>query len=233
MSVELAEEVRKSIYPQEVICGNRLPTLSERNRLLEECTKQSVSLISIGNLVGKPPSSPKDKNWRGRALEVYVGGNNNSIADRDFEDGELKSTRVEIKKEKWSIEQVLRITTLEHANSSHLKNYEETPFFRKISCFTCALIDSQKSNIESGKIVGSFTFNIQDEKEFYREIMEDYIFYSDKIRESHRVSNKVKSPNGFLICRQTAGEAGVISKTSLYITKKKFNSLLDFYGINA
>jgi hypothetical protein len=35
-----------------------------------------------------------------------------------------------------------------------------------------------------------------------------YKLYAEKIKESHRVSNKVKSPNGFLICRQTAGGPG-------------------------
>jgi len=230
--MDLARKVREKILPNEVIKRVRASSLAERIMLLDECISQNISLISIGRSVDKAPSSLKDKNWRGRALEVYLGGKNNAEADRDFIDGELKSTRVLNKDGKWVIEQTLRITTLEHADLAHLNEYHTTPFYRKISCFTCALFNSVKGDIQSGHIVDYFTFRIEDDSTFDALIKEDYLFYKNKIKSTHRLSSKIKSPNGFLGCRQTAGEAGADSKTSLYITKEKFNFLLDFYNIN-
>lgn len=192
----------------------------------------ALPVISMGEAVGKVPASVKDKNWRGRALEVFLGGVNNCTAKRDFDDGELKSTRVVWKKESWAIEQTLRITTLSHADFSHLNQIEKTPFYDKISCFNCVLFDSKKGYIESGTIVGEFVFCVEDDPSFREQIVEDYKFYVEASRKAHRISSRVKSPNGFLGCRQTAGVAGAISKTSLYVTPVKFNFLLGFYGIN-
>jgi len=75
-------------------------------------------------------------------------------------------------------------------------------------------------------------FRVKDDTRFSKEIAEDYRFYVEASRTAHRISSRVKSPNGFLGCRQTAGIAGAISKTSLYITPVKFNFLLGFYFIN-
>jgi hypothetical protein len=94
------------------------------------------------------------------------------------------------------------------------------------------LFDSIKGEITSGKFVGSFLFRIDDDMEFRTAIREDYEFYIQKIAYCSRISSKVKSPHGFLGCRQTAGIAGANSATSLYITKEKFNKLLAFYGVN-
>ena len=80
--------------------------------------------------------------------------------------------------------------------------------------------------------MGHFLFRIDDKFEFLKEVEEDYEFYVKYSEKQERVSSRVKSPNGFLGCRQTAGVAGAISKTSLYITPKKFNFLLDFYRVN-
>ena len=192
----------------------------------------ALPVISMGRAVGKVPASLQDKNWRGRALEVFLGGANNCRAKRDFDDGELKSTRVVRKNDKWAIEQTLRITTLSHSDFSHLNQIEKTPFYDKISCFNCVLFDSKKGDIEGGTIVGQFVFCVEDDPSFREEIAEDYRFYVDASRTAHRISSKIKSPTGFLGCRQTAGIAGAISKTSLYITPVKFNFLLGFYGIN-
>ncbi|MBM3862406.1 MAG: hypothetical protein FJ385_00415, partial [Verrucomicrobia bacterium] len=133
----------------------------------------ALPVISMGRAVGKVPSSSKDKNWRGRALEVFLGGGNNSAAKRDFTDGELKSTRVIRKNENWVIEQTLRITTLSHADFSHLNQLEKTPFFDKVSYFNCVLFDSRKGDIEGGTIVGEFVFDIDDDPSFRKEIAED------------------------------------------------------------
>lgn len=233
MSIELANTLRAKHLPPAVLNGSRASTIKERTSLLRECVSLSLPVISMGGVVGKVPASAKDKNWRGRALEVFLGGSNNSAAKRDFEDGELKSTRVVKKNEKWAIEQTLRITTLSHSDFSHLKEIESTPFYSKVSCFNCVLFDSKKGDIESGSIVGQFVFRIEDDPSFLSEIAEDYQFYVEASRATKRISSKVKSPNGFLGCRQTAGIAGAISKTSLYITPLKFNNLLEFYGINS
>jgi hypothetical protein len=232
MSIELAKELRAKHLPPSVLKGDRSSTIKERTALLEECVRHALPVISMGGVVGKVPASPQDKNWRGRALEVFLGGANNSAAKRDFDDGELKSTRVVRKNEKWAIEQTLRITTLSHADFSHLDQIEKTPFYDKISCFNCVLFDSKKGDIEGGTIVGHFVFRIEDDPIFLAEITEDYRFYVEASRYAKRISSKIKSPNGFLGCRQTAGIAGAISKTSLYITPVKFNLLLEFYGIN-
>ena len=180
----------------------------------------------------KGPVSPTDKNWRGRALEAYLGCDNSSRASRDFEDGELKSTRVVCDRGQWRIEQTLRITTLKHTSGEHLRNFEETPFFDKISCFTCVLFDSNRDDIKSGKFVGAFLFRINDCRDFFEDVREDYQFYLEKIAHSERVSSRILSPKGFLGCRQTAGKTGAVSVTSLYITKTKFNELLDFYRVS-
>lgn len=232
MSIELAKRLRLRHLPPSVLDGDRASTIEERTALLEECVTVALPVISMGRVVGKAPASPQDKNWRGRALEVFLGGGNNSAAKRDFDDGELKSTRVVRKSDKWAIEQTLRITTLSHADFSHLKRIEDTPFYDKISCFNCVLFDSRKGDIEGGTIVGQFVFRIEDDPSFLAEIAEDYRFYVEASRTASRISSKVKSPNGFLGCRQTAGIAGAVSKTSLYITPVKFNFLLEFYGIN-
>jgi len=232
MSIELAKQLRVKHLPPSVLTGDRASTIMERTALLEECVCIALPVISMGRAVGKVPASLQDKNWRGRALEVFLGGANNGGAKRDFEDGELKSTRVVWKKEKWAIEQTLRITTLSHSDFSHLNQIEKTPFYDKISCFNCVLFDSRKGDIESGTIVGQFVFCVEDDPSFREEIAEDYRFYVEASRTAHRISSRIKSPNGFLGCRQTAGFAGAISKTSLYITPVKFNFLLGFYGIN-
>jgi hypothetical protein len=232
MSIELATKLRAKHLPPSVLNGDRASTIKERTGLLEECVSIALPVISMGRAVGKVPASSQDKNWRGRALEVFLGGANNCAAKRDFEDGELKSTRVVRKNEKWAIEQTLRITTLSHADFSHLNEIEKTPFYDKVSCFNCVLFDSKKGDIEGGTIVGQFVFCIGDHPNFQAEIAEDYRFYVEVSRGSTRISSRVKSPNGFLGCRQTAGIAGAISKTSLYITPVKFNFLLGFYGIN-
>jgi len=233
MSVELARKLREKHFPPSVLNGDRASTIKERTSLLKECVSLALPVISMGRAVGKVPSSSKDKNWRGRALEVFLGGGNNSAAKRDFTDGELKSTRVIRKNENWVIEQTLRITTLSHADFSHLNQLEKTPFFDKVSYFNCVLFDSRKGDIEGGTIVGEFVFDIDDDPSFRKEIAEDYRFYVEASRAARRISSKVKSPNGFLGCRQTAGVAGAVSKTSLYITPVKFNLLLGFYGINS
>lgn len=232
MSIELANKLRKKHLPPSVLAGERASTIIERTALLEECVSIALPVISMGRAVGKVPASLQDKNWRGRALEVFLGGANNCAAKRDFDDGELKSTRVIWKNGKWAIEQTLRITTLSHSDFSHLKQIEKTPFYDKISCFNCVLFDSRKGDIEGGTIVGHFVFCVEDDPSFRKEIAEDYQFYVEASRTAHRISSRVKSPNGFLGCRQTAGVAGAVSKTSLYITPVKFNLLLDFYGIN-
>lgn len=232
MSVELATKLRLKHLQPPVLNGDRKSTLEERTALLEECVRIALPVISMGKSVGKAPASLKDKNWRGRALEAYLGGHSTSHAGRDFEDGELKSTRVVGKPGQWRIEQILRITTLSHTSGDHLKSFEETPFYKKISCFSCAMFDSVKSDVESGTFVGTFVFRIDDDPKFRSDISEDYDFYLEKINGSSRVSSSVKSPNGFLGCRQTGGKAGVESATSLYITPRKFNELLVHYGIN-
>jgi hypothetical protein len=232
MSIELAKQLRTKHLPASVLSGERASTIKERTTLLEECVSMALPVISMGRAVGKIPASLQDKNWRGRALEVFLGGANNCGAKRDFEDGELKSTRVVWKKDKWAIEQTLRITTLSHSDFSHLNEIEKTPFYDKVSCFNCVLFDSKKGDIEGGTIVGQFVFCIGDHPNFQAEIAEDYRFYVELSRGSTRISSRVKSPNGFLGCRQTAGIAGAISKTSLYITAVQFNFLLGFYGIN-
>lgn len=232
MSIELAQELRFKHLPSDVLSGQRASNIDERTALLKDCVRYALPVISMGKIVGKGPASSKDKNWRGRALELFLGGANNSAAKRDFEDGELKSTRVIKKNEQWAIEQTLRITTLSHADFSHLNELEKTPFFDKVSCFNCVLFDSKKNEVESGTIVGQFVFRIGDDSSFSKEITEDYLFYLNASRTTKRISSKVKSPNGFLGCRQTAGKAGVVSSTALYITKKKFDFLLGFYEIN-
>ena len=232
MSKELAAKIREQIYPAAVLKGDRPPTLDERTRLVNECVSAQLLILSAALVVDKSPASPKDKNWRGRALEAYLGGHSTSRAGRDFDDGELKSTRVLGSSGQWRIEQILRITTLSHTSGDHLKPFEETPFYDKISCFSCVLFDSVKSDINSGSFVGSFIFRIDDSVEFRSAIRQDYEFYLEKIAGSARVSSRVKSPNGFLGCRQTAGKAGAISATSLYITPRKFNELLAYYGVN-
>jgi hypothetical protein len=232
MSIKLAIDLRKKHLPPSVLNGDRASTINERTALLEECVINALPVISMGEAVGKVPASLQDKNWRGRALEVFLGGANNCAAKRDFEDGELKSTRVVWKNDEWAIEQTLRITTLSHADFSHLNQIEKTPFYDKISCFNCVLFDSRKGDIEGGTIVGHFVFCIKDDPIFRKEIAEDYRFYVEASRISQRISSRIKSPNGFLGCRQTAGIAGATSKTSLYITPVKFNFLLGFYGIN-
>lgn len=232
MSIELAKLLRQKHLPPSVLNGDRSSTIKERTDLLEDCVRYRLPVISMGGVVGKVPASPRDKNWRGRALEVFLGGCNNCAARRDFDDGELKSTRVVRKSEKWVIEQTLRITTLSHADFSHLNDIEKTPFYDKVSCFNCVLFDSRKGDIEGGTIVGQFVFRIGDDPSFLVEIAEDYRFYVEASRSAKRISSKVKSPNGFLGCRQTAGIAGAVSKTSLYITPAKFNFLLGFYSIN-
>ena len=232
MSIELAKKLRAKHLPLSVLTGDRASTIKERTALLEECVSIALPVISMGKAVGKVPASSQDKNWRGRALEVFLGGANNCGAKRDFEDGELKSTRVVWKNEKWAIEQTLRITTLSHSDFSHLNQLEKTPFYDKISCFNCVLFDSRKGDIEGGTIVGQFVFCVEDDPRFREEIAEDYQFYVEASRTAHRISSRVKSPNGFLGCRQTSGIAGAISKTSLYITPVKFNFLLGFYCIN-
>lgn len=232
MNIDKVRELREKHLPACVIAGERESTLVERTALIQECVMHRVPVILMGKVVGKEPKTLRDKNWRGRALEVFLGGSLGSRAVRDFADGELKSTRVVVKDGKWAIEQTLRITTLSHADFSHLNSFRDTPFFDKVSCFNCVLFDSRRSDIESGSMVGHFLFRIGDKFEFLREVEEDYRFYVDCSKNQSRVSSKVKSPNGFLGCRQTAGIAGAISKTSLYITPKKFNFLLDFYGVN-
>lgn len=232
MSKELAARIREQIYPAAILNGERPPTLVERTKLVNACVSAQVPILSAALVVGKSPASPKDKNWRGRALEAYLGGQSTSRAGRDFEDGELKSTRVLGSPGQWRIEQILRITTLSHTSGNHLKPFEETPFYDKISCFTCVMFDSVKSDINSGSFVGTFVFRIDDDAGFLAAIREDYEFYLEKISSSARVSSRVKSPNGFLGCRQTAGKAGVESATSLYITPRKFNELLVYYRVN-
>lgn len=228
----LARKLRSQYLPPSVLNGKEPPTLAQRNSLLKVCCQKQLPVIAMGRAVGKVPASLKDKNWRGRALEVFLGGRNGSLAGPDFEDGEMKSTRVVGAPGAWRIEQTLRITTLSHFNSSHLSDYRVTPFYRKLSTFTCVLFDSVRGDIESGRLVGYFQFHIDDDPSFSAEIEEDYRFYLSQALNSARVSSKVKSPNGFLGCRQTAGKAGVVSATSLYITPVKFNELLDFYGVN-
>lgn len=208
------------------------PNREKRNLLIQACIANKVPLIDIGNCVGKGPKGDNDKNWRGRALEVYLGGQNSSSAEQDFLDGELKSTRVIRRNGKWRIEQTLRITSLAHEDSSHSQDFEITPLYKKICRFTCILIDSTKGSIQSGLIVGCIEFDLERHPEFLPEIQEDYAFYLDQIRSSPRVSSRIKSPNGFLGCRQTAGKAGVVSKTALYITKSRFDRILDLYGVN-
>jgi hypothetical protein len=232
MSKELAAGMREKVYPAAVLKGDRPPTLDERTRLVTDCVSVQLPILSAALVVGKSPASPKDKNWRGRALEAYLGGHSTSRAGRDFEDGELKSTRVLGSSGQWRIEQILRITTLSHTSGDHLKPFEDTPFFDKISCFSCVLFDSVKSDINSGSFVGTFVFRIDDDAGFRSAIRQDYEFYLEKISGSARVSSRVKSPNGFLGCRQTAGKAGVESATSLYITPRKFNELLAYYRVN-
>jgi hypothetical protein len=232
MSIELATKLRANHLPLSVIMGERASTITERTGLLAECVSNALPVISMGRAVGKVPASLQDKNWRGRALEAYLGGQSTSHAGRDFEDGELKSTRVLGSPGQWRIEQTLRITTLSHTSGAHLKPFEETPFYDKISCFSCVMFDSQKSDIESGRFVGTFVFRIDDDARFYSAIRQDYEFYLEKIFGSTRVTSRVKSTNGFLGCRQTAGKAGVESATSLYITPRKFNDLLVHYGVN-
>jgi DNA mismatch repair protein MutH len=234
MSKELAARIREQIYPAAVLNGDRPPTLDERTRLLHKCVSIRLPILSAALVVGKSPASPRDKNWRGRALEAYLGGHSTSRAGRDFEDGELKSTRVLRKDGQWKIEQTLRITTLIHSNGAHLKPFDETPLYDKISCFSCVLIDSLKSEINSGSFVGAFVFKIDHDAEFLSAIRDDYKFYMDYVKNtgSEHVSSRVKSPNGFLYCRQTGGKAGKKSATSLYITPRKFNELLAYYGVN-
>ena len=232
MSVEKAKELRTQYYPAEVLCGEVAPNLEQRTRLVDACVKAKLPILSAGRAVGKVPSSPKDKNWRGRALEVYLGGHNSARAERDFDDGELKSTRVLGSPGRWEIEQTLRITTLSHADDAHNKRFEETPLYQKISCFICVLFDSQKVDIDSGNFVGAFLFKINHHRDFLGHIKEDYEFYTKEILKGPRVTSRVQSPKGFLRCRQTAGKAGAISATSLYITKTKFDELLAFYKVN-
>jgi DNA mismatch repair protein MutH len=232
MSVSVATGLRNKHLPADVLSGDRSPTLGERSALLDECVLYRLPVISMGKSIGKIPSSAKDKNWRGRALEAFLGGKSTSKAARDFTDGELKSTRVVKSESGWGIEQTLRITTLNHASGEHLLPYHETPLYKKVSKFSCAMWDSQKSDIESGTFVGAFVFDINDDPSFHKEIREDYEFYLKKIKNSERISSTVRSPNGFLRVRQTAGKAGAKSKTSLYIADEKFNWLLSFYGVN-
>lgn len=208
------------------------PTWEQRHALIEACIRHKVPLIDIADCVGKSPKGDQDKNWRGRALEVYLGGKNSASAEQDFSDGELKSTRVVRNGGKWRIEQTLRITALAHEDASHSKIFTETPLYKKISKFTCVLIDSIKGNIQSGTMVGCIEFDINQHPSCLSKIREDYEFYLGQIISSGRVSSRVKSPNGFLGCRQTAGKAGVVSKTALYITKARFDLMLDQFGIN-
>ena len=232
MNADLAVKLRSEIYPTDVLLGQRPPTLAERTKLVSKCVESKLSIFSAAQVVAKTPVSPKDKNWRGRALEAYLGGQNRSGASRDFEDGELKSTRVLGEPGNWRIEQTLRIRTLSHTSGDHRKVFERTPFYDKISCFTCVMFDSEKNDINSGHFVGTFLFRITDHENFLPQIREDYEFYLRKAAASSRISSKIKSPHGFLGCRQTAGVAGVVSATSLYITPVKFNELLTFYGVN-
>ena len=181
MSIELAKRLRSKHLPASVLRGERESTIKERTALLEECVSMTLPVISMGRAVGKVPASLQDKNWRGRALEAYLGGQSTSRAGRDFEDGELKSTRVIGSPWQWRIEQTLRITTLSHTSGAHLKPFEETPFYDKISCFSCVLFDSQKSDIESGRFVGTFVFRINDDARFYSAIRQDYEFLAAQI----------------------------------------------------
>jgi len=208
------------------------PTRQQRHDLIQACISQKLPLIYMARCVEKGPKGDKDKNWRGRALEVYLGGKNSAAAEQDFSDGELKSTRVVRTGGKWRIEQTLRITSLAHEDASHSKFFTETPLYRKISRFTCVLINSIREDIESGTIVGCLEFDIQQHPSWLDEIREDYDFYLKQIMSSRRVSSRIKSPKGFLGCRQTAGKAGVVSKTALYITKARFDLMLDEFGIN-
>lgn len=185
MSKELTARIREQIYPADVLKGDRPPTLEERPRLVNECVSVQLPILSAALVMGKSPKHSGDRNWRGRALEAYLGGRNTSLAVRDFEDGELKSTRVLRNKHgQWKIEQALRITSLIHANGAHLKPCRETPLYHKISCFTCVLIDSVKGEINSGSFVGSFVFKIGHDTGFDPAIREDYEYYLDYVNTS-------------------------------------------------
>lgn len=230
--IDLAISLREKCLPDEALKGIRISTEKEFVSLIKECVNVNLPVIYAGKSVGSEPKNDRDKMWCGRMLERFLGGKNDPKAHSDFEDTELKSTRVIKKKNgKWGIEQVLRITTISHDNGDHLKEYEQTPFYEKISHFNCVLFDSIKNQPESGSFVGHFIFDIKDDPSFETHIKEDYYFYLDQLKISSKISNKVKSPNGFLICRET-GDGIRTSKSSFYITKDKFDYLLDFYGVN-